>query len=67
MDALLARLKAEPAAVIGVAASIVVLVAQQLLANGIVTSTGAVNWLNFVIGIAPLIAGLLTRGQVSPS
>ena len=57
----------EPALIIGTVATIVVLVAQQLLANGIVSSSGAVNWLNFIIAVVPLIAAALTRTQVSPS
>lgn len=57
----------EPAVVIGVVLSIVVLVAQQLLASGLVSSTGNVNILNFVIGVVPLIAGVLTRSQVTPA
>lgn len=67
MAAIIARIKAEPVLAISVVASIVVLVAQQLLVSGIVSSAGAVNWLNFIIGVAPLIAGILTRGRVSPA
>ncbi len=57
----------EPALVVGTVATIIVIVAQQLLASGIVTSAGAVNWLNFVIGLVPAIAAVFTRSQVSPA
>jgi len=67
----LAQIKAlfatEPAVVIGAVASIIVLVAQQLLDSGIVTSDGSVKWLNFVVAVVPLIAGILTRTQVTPA
>lgn len=67
MAKLLAWLEAEPAVFIGAAASIIVLVAQQLLEQGIVTADGSVKWLNFVIAVVPLIAGILTRTKVTPS
>ena len=57
----------EPAVVIGLVASIIVVVAQQVAASGIVTSAGAVQWLNLIISVVPLIAGLLTRSQVTPA
>jgi hypothetical protein len=57
----------EPAVVIGFAVSVIVLVAQQLLTSGIVSSAGAVSWTNLVISVAPLIGALLTRGQVTPT
>ena len=57
----------EPAVVIGVVLSIIALVAQQILSSGIVTSTGSVNLLNLIIGIVPLISGILTRTQVQPA
>ncbi len=57
----------EPALVVGTVATIIVIVAQQLLASNIVTSAGAVNWLNFVIGLVPAIAAVFTRSQVSPA
>jgi hypothetical protein len=51
----------EPAAIIGLIATIVVLVAQQVLASGIVTSAGGLNLLNLVISVTPVIAGLVIR------
>lgn len=60
-------LATEPAVVIGLVSSIVVIVAQQLLDSGIVTSDGGIKWLNFIVALVPLIAGLLTRTQVTPS
>lgn len=59
--------KTEPVVIIGGVASILVLVAQQLLSNGIVTSANGINWLNFVISTVPLIAAALSRSKVSPT
>lgn len=58
---------AEPARIIGLVASIVVLAAQQVLASGIVSSGGAINVLNLIVSIVPLIAAELTRSRVSPA
>lgn len=55
----------EPAAIIGIVASVILLVGAQLLASGIVASDGSVKLVNFVMAITPLIASLLTRSQVS--
>jgi hypothetical protein len=57
----------EPVVIIGLVASIVVIVAQQLLTSGIVTSAGVVQWLNLIIAIVPTIAALLSRSQVTPT
>ncbi len=63
VDSLVAEFKAKPAVYIGFALTVVALVAQQLLANGIVTSAQGVNWLNFIIGLAPALGGLLSHTQ----
>jgi hypothetical protein len=57
----------EPAVLIGLALSIVALVAQQLLSSGLVSSTGSVSVLNIIIGLVPLLSGVLTRSQVTPA
>jgi len=59
--------KTEPAVLIGLIASIIVLIAQQVLASGIVSSTGAIGVLNLVVSIVPLIAGLIIRQFVTPA
>lgn len=59
--------KTEPAVLIGVVGTIVVLVAQQALTNGLISSTGSVNFANFLISVIPLVMGVLTRSQVSPA
>jgi hypothetical protein len=56
----------EPAVVIGFIVSVIVLIGQQAISSGIVSSTGAVSWTNLIISVAPLIGGLLTRPQVTP-
>ena len=58
-------MKTEPAVLIGLFASIVVLIAQQVLASGIVSSAGALQVLALVVSIVPLIAGLVIRQFVS--
>ena len=55
----------EPAVIIGLAASIIVLVAQQVLSSGIVSSAGVVQVLALVVSIVPLLAGLIIRQIVS--
>jgi hypothetical protein len=57
----------EPAVWIGLIASIIVLVAQQVLASGIVSNAGAIQVLGLVVSIVPLIAGLIIRQFVSPA
>jgi hypothetical protein len=52
--------------VIGFIVSVIVLIGQQAISSGIVSSTGAVSWTNLIISVAPLIGGLLTRPQVTP-
>ena len=59
--------RTEPAAVIGFISAAIVLVAQQALVSGIVTSTGSVNLLNLVISTVPLLAALVIRQFVSPA
>lgn len=56
----------EPAVLIGLAASIIVLVAQQVLSSGIVSSAGAVQVIGLIISVVPLIAGVITRAFVTP-
>ncbi len=57
----------EPAVVLGLIASIIVLIAQQILTSGIVTNASGVNVLNLVISVVPLIASIITRQFVSPA
>lgn len=66
MNAIIARIKAEPAVVIGGIATAIVFIAQQALDAGIVSSTGNVNLLNTVIAVTPLVAGWIIRNFVSP-
>lgn len=56
----------EPAVLIGLAASLVVLIAQQVLASGIVSSAGVISVLGLVVSIVPLIAGVVIRAFVTP-
>ena len=56
----------EPAVIIGLAASIIVLVAQQVLSSGIVSSAGVVQVIGLIVSIVPLLAGILTRAFVTP-
>lgn len=57
----------EPARVIGGLAAIVVLIATQLLSQGLVTSDGGTNVLHFVIVVVPLAAAEIIRSFVSPA
>lgn len=57
----------EPAVIIGIIASIVVLVAQQALAAQIITSDGAIKWANFIISLTPLLSAAVIRFFVSPA
>ena len=57
----------EPAVWIGFLSALVVLVAQQAITSGIVSSTGSVNLLNLVVSATPLIAALIIRNFVSPT
>ena len=56
----------EPAVLIGLIASLIVLVAQQVLDSGIVSNAGAVQVIGLIVSIVPLIAGLLIRTFVTP-
>ena len=56
----------EPAVWIGFLSALVVLIAQQAITSGIVSSTGSVNLLNLVVSATPLIAALIIRNFVSP-
>lgn len=67
MQKLATSFSKEPAVWIGFIFSIILLAAQQALAAGIVTSERGINLLNVVIGLVPLISGLLTRVFVSPA
>ena len=60
-------MKTEPAVLIGLVASIIVLIAQQVLASGIVSSAGAIQVLGLVVSIVPLLAGLIIRQFVTPA
>jgi len=57
----------EPAVWIGFLSALVVLIAQQAITSGIVSSTGNVNLLNLVVSATPLIAALIIRNFVSPA
>ena len=57
----------EPAAIIGLIASLVVVVAQTVLGSGLIVSNTGQSLLNLLITLAPLIAGLLIRSQVVPT
>lgn len=59
--------KREPLVILGVIASIIVLIAQQALANDLVSSTGAINALHFIEGVVPAILAVIARTQVSPA
>ena len=59
--------KTEPAVVIGGIAAIIVLVAQQALQNGIISSDGSVKIANFVVSLTPLLAAAVIRFFVSPA
>lgn len=61
MAAIIARIKNEPVLAVGFVLTLVALVAQQLLASGIVTSQNGINWLNFIVGLVPLISALIGR------
>ena len=55
----------EPAAIIGLAATIIVGVLTQIVGSGIVDAKG-VDVLNTLIAVIPVLAGLLIRQFVSP-
>lgn len=57
----------EPARIIGTIGTIIVIVAEQLLDNGVVTANGSVNLLHTMIAAIPLILAELTRSQVTPA
>lgn len=57
----------EPAVIIGIIASIIVLVAQQALAAQVISSDGAIRWANFIVGLTPLLAAAVIRFFVSPA
>lgn len=63
----LQTLKGEPIVVIGLVASIIVLVAQQVLQSGIVTNAGEVQVLNLVVSIVPALLALIQRAFVTPT
>ena len=56
----------EPALIIGLIASIIVGVAQQVSDSGIVSNAGGVQLLGLLITIVPLIAGAIIRNFVTP-
>jgi hypothetical protein len=66
VNAIIARIKAEPAVFIGAVATAVVFVVQQVVTSGIVQTNGALNLLNTVVSITPLVAGWLIRNFVTP-
>lgn len=57
----------EPALIIGLVASVVVGVAEQITSSGLVSNAGAVSLLGLVVTIVPLIAGAIIRGFVTPA
>ncbi len=57
----------EPAVIVGLVASIIVLAAQQVINSGIVNSAGALQVLGLVVSIVPLVAGLIIRQFVTPT
>ena len=57
----------EPAVIIGFVFSVILLLAQQALDSGIVTSAGGVELLGLVISIVPLISATVIRFFVSPA
>ena len=61
------KIKSEPAVVIGLVASVIVAVAQQVLSSGIVESNGAINLLNSVVSVTPVVAGWIIRFFVKPA
>jgi hypothetical protein len=61
------KIKSEPAVVIGLVASVIVAVAQQVLSSGIIESNGAINLLNSVVSVTPIVAGWIIRFFVSPA
>ena len=64
---MLQKIDGEPIVVIGLIASIVVLIAQQVLGSGIVTNPGGIQVLNLIIGIVPALLALIQRTFVTPA
>ncbi len=67
MAAIIDRIKAEPAVVIGIIGAIVVFAVEQFAGKGIITADTSQNIQNLVTALIPLITGLVTRSQVSPA
>ena len=57
----------EPALWIGTIATIVVLIAQQVISSGIVSNAGTIQWLGLIVSVVPLIAAAITRQLVTPA
>ena len=56
----------EPSLIIGLIATIIVGVAQQIANSGIVSNAGAVSVIGLIVTIVPLIAAAIIRGFVTP-
>ncbi len=67
MAAIIDRIKAEPAVVIGIVGAIVVFAVEQFAGKGIITADTSTNIQNLVNALIPLITGLVTRQFVSPA
>ena len=55
-----------PGVIVGLSASVIVLVAQQVASSGIVSSAGAIQVRGLEVAIVPLIASLIIRQFVTP-
>lgn len=58
---------AEPAAWIGLVATIVVGALTQIVGSGLITSADGLNVLNALIAVIPVLAGLVIRQFVTPA
>ncbi len=67
MAAIIDRIKAEPAVVIGIVGSIILFAIDEFAGKGIITADTGTNLTNLVRDLLPLITGLVTRQFVSPA
>ena len=67
LAALKAKFDAEPALFIGIGVSVAVFAVQQFIGKGVITADTGQNIVNLLQALAPLLAGILTRSQVSPA
>jgi hypothetical protein len=56
----------EPAVIIGLIATIIVGIAQQIADSGLVSNAGAVSVIGLIVTVIPLIASAIIRGFVTP-